>query len=114
MLTRGKDARDFQRRSLSRFLASRASRYASHPTFLVAKAFALRVFIASYTFYFRKKKPRKKTKERRQETRPDTWPPVADGWAGVEMRVSHFSTLGHGPTDGWTKPLRVAYPQLKM
>ena len=41
---RGKDARDFQRRSLSRFLASRALRYASHPTFLVANAFALRVF----------------------------------------------------------------------
>ena len=20
-------------------------------------------------------------------TRPDTWPPVADGWAGAEMRV---------------------------
>ena len=32
-------------------------------------------------------------------TRPDTRLPVADGWAGAEM---HFSTRGHGPTDGRT------------
>ena len=48
--TRAQDARDFQKRSRSRFPAARASRYASHPTFLVANAFALRVFNASYTF----------------------------------------------------------------
>ena len=53
--TRDKDARDFQKRSLSRFEAVRASRYASHPLFLVANAFALRVFNASFTFSYGKK-----------------------------------------------------------
>ena len=48
-------------------------------------------------------------------TRPDTRPiPVADGWAGAEMRVFALSQLDHhGPTDlptnrrtdGRTKPL---------
>ena len=56
------DARDFQNRSRSRFPAARASRYASHPTYLVAKAFALRVFNASYTFSFRKKEGKKERK----------------------------------------------------
>ena len=50
LVSRAKDAQDFQKRSRSRFPAARASRYASHPTFLVANAFALRVFNASYTF----------------------------------------------------------------
>ena len=42
------------------------------------------------------------------KTRPDTQPPVADGWAGAEMRVLPLfdSCLR---TDGWTdrrtKPL---------
>ena len=45
-------------------------------------------------------------------TRPDTWPiPVADGWAGAEMRVFTLSNSittdrpTDGPTDGRTKPL---------
>ena len=46
-------------------------------------------------------------------TRPDTRPiPVADGWAGAEMRVfSLFDSITmtngrtDGPTDGRTKPL---------
>ena len=33
-------------------------------------------------------------------TRPDTRPSVADGWAGVEMRV--FSLFNSMVTDGWT------------
>ena len=48
----------------------------------------------------------------------------ADGWAGAEMRVftlSNSITMTDGPTDRWTngwtdgrtKPLRVACPQLK-
>ena len=45
------------------------------------------------------------------KTRPDTRPiPVADGWAGAEMRVFALSQLDHHgptdqPTDGRTKPL---------
>ena len=48
----------------------------------------------------------------RLKTRPDTRPiQVADGWAGAEMRVSHFFTRDYGPTDrrtdqrteGWTE-----------
>ena len=45
-------------------------------------------------------------------TRPDTRPPVADGWAGAEMRVftlfdSWSRTDGptDGPTDGRTQAL---------
>ena len=39
------------------------------------------------------------------KTRPDTQPiPVADGWAGAEMRVFALSQLDHhGPTDRPTK-----------
>ena len=55
-------------------------------------------------------------KERKKETRPDTRPiPVADGWAGAEMRVFPLfdSSVTDGrtdqptdqPTDGRTKPL---------
>ena len=47
-----------------------------------------------------------------KETRPDTRPiPVADGWAGAEMRVLTLSNSittdrpTNGPTDGRTKPL---------
>ena len=44
-----------------------------------------------------------------QITRPDTRPiPVADGWAGAEMRVfTLFDSWSrtNGPTDGRTKPL---------
>ena len=47
---------------------------------------------------------------RRSITRPDTRPiPVADGWAGADMRVFLLSTRADrptdGPTDGRTKPL---------
>ena len=40
-------------------------------------------------------------------TRPDTRPPVADGWAGVDMRVFPLfdSMVTNGRTDGRTKPL---------
>ena len=44
-------------------------------------------------------------------TRPDTRPPVADRWAGAEMRVLTLSKSiitdrrTNGPTDGRTKPL---------
>ena len=41
-------------------------------------------------------------------TRPDTRPSVADGWAGVEMRVFSLFDLWlwtNQRTDGWTKPL---------
>ena len=61
-----------------------------------------------------------------RETRPDTRPSVADGWAGAEMQLSatknvlkrsfpHFSTHVHGPTDQRTDKAsyRVACPQLK-
>ena len=63
-------------------------------------------------------------KETTCQTRPDTRPLVADGWAGAELELSatknvlerlfsHFSTRVHGPTDrrtdrrtdGRTKPL---------
>ena len=50
-------------------------------------------------------------------TRLDTWPiPVADGWAGAEMRV--FTLFNLIITDGWTNgqmdkaSYRVACPQL--
>ena len=56
-------------------------------------------------------------------TRPDTRPiPVADGWAGAEMRVSTLSNLitmtdgrTNGPTDRRTDKAscRVACPQLE-
>ena len=36
-------------------------------------------------------------KENRKRTRPDTRPPVADGWAGAEMRV--FPLERDGPTN---------------
>ena len=45
------------------------------------------------------------------QTRPDTRPPVADGWAGAEKRVFPlFDSMvmdgpTDGPTDGRTKPL---------
>ena len=44
-------------------------------------------------------------------TRPDTWPPVADGWAGAEMSVfplfnsSVTDRRTNQPTDGRTKSL---------
>ena len=44
------------------------------------------------------------------ETRPDTRPSVADGWAGAEMRVFPIFRLvvtdqpTNGRTDGRTKP----------
>jgi len=50
-------------------------------------------------------------RRRRKGTRPDTQPPVADGWAGAEMRVFPLfnSSMTDGPTDqqtdGRTKPL---------
>ena len=57
----------------------------------------------------------KLSKSKLCETRPDTRPiPVADGWAGAEMRVFDLSQLDHhgptnqptdGQTDGRTKPL---------
>ena len=57
----------------------------------------------------------------RKITRPDTWPSVADGWAGAEMRVFPLfdSIITDGPTDGRTDrrtdkaSYRVACPQLK-
>ena len=61
--TRAQDARDFQKRLRSCFPAARASRYASHPPFLVANAFALRLFNASYTFFLLERK-----KERKRES----------------------------------------------
>ena len=42
------------------------------------------------------------------QTRPDTRPPVPDGWAGAEMRVFplfNSITSTDQPTDGRTKPL---------
>ena len=57
--------------------------------------------------------------EVRFKTRPDTRPPVADGWAGAEMRVfTLFDSCS--PTDRPTNrqtdkgSYRVACPQLKM
>ena len=54
---------------------------------------------------------------RGRRTRPDTRPPIADGWAGAEMRVSPFfdSMVTDGPTDRRTDKAsyRVACPQLK-
>ena len=56
------------------------------------------------------------------ETRPDTRPPVADGWAGAEMQLSAiknvlntFLTSRLVLMDGWTDKAsyRVACPQLK-
>ena len=42
-----------------------------------------------------------------KQTRPDTRPPVADGWAGAEMRVFTLfdSIITDGRTDRRTKPL---------
>ena len=66
---------------------------------------------------------RKISKEMRKEARPDTRPiPVADGWAGAEMRVfTLFDSCSrtNGGTDGPTEQqtdkgsYRVACPQLK-
>ena len=56
-----------------------------------------------------------KLKNAEKVTRPDTRPSVADGWAGVEMRVFPLfdSCLRtDGPTD--KASYRVACPQLKM
>ena len=65
----------------------------------------------------KKKKEKKKSGENkkavfREKTRPDTRPiPVADGWAGEEMRVfplfdsSVTDRPTNQPTDGRTKPL---------
>ena len=66
----------------------------------------------------RRKERRGKKKEKREEggdekeTRPDTRPPVADGWAGAEVRVftlfdscSPTDRPTDGRTDGRTKPL---------
>ena len=54
--------------------------------------------------------------ENKRKTRPDTRPiPVADGWAGLEMRVfTLFDSCSR--TDGRTDKgsYRVACPQLKM
>merc|ERR1712074_173608 len=58
---------------------------------------------------------------KRKKTRPDTRLPVADGWAGAEMRVfplfnsSVTDRPTNQPTDGWTDKasFRVACPQLK-
>ena len=58
---------------------------------------------------------------RHEETRPDTRPSVADGWAGAEIRVfplfnsSVTDQRTDGPTDGRTDgaSYRVACPQLK-
>ena len=43
----------------------------------------------------------------KKSTRPDTRPPVADGWAGAEMRIFPLfdSMVTDGPTDRRTKPL---------
>ena len=67
---------------------------------------------------------RKEKSEMKKITRPDTRPPVADGWAGAELHLSatknvlkrwfsYFSTRAHRltdrptdrRTDGRTKPL---------
>ena len=59
----------------------------------------------------------KKNKKRERITRPDTRPPVADGWARAEMRVSTLfdSITTDQRTEGWTHKAsyRVACPQLK-
>ena len=51
------------------------------------------------------------------KTRPDTRPPVADGWAGAELCVFPLNQYGpmDGPTDGRTDKasFRVACPQPK-
>ena len=61
-------------------------------------------------------------KRKRKRTRPDTRPiPVADGWAGAEMRVFPlFNSITTDrptdqPTNGWTDKAsyRVASPRLK-
>ena len=47
------------------------------------------------------------TKPTFSQIRPDTRSPVADGWAGAEMRVFALSNsiITDGRTDGRTKPL---------
>ena len=49
-----------------------------------------------------KKNAKKKKENKKKLTRPDTWPiPVANGWAGAEMRV--FLIFDLCPwTDQWT------------
>ena len=58
------------------------------------------------------KKREEKKKGKKEATRPDTRPPVADEWAGAEMRVftlfdscSPTDRRTDGRTDGRTKPL---------
>ena len=62
-------------------------------------------------------KKRKNEEEKEERTRPDTRPPVADGWAGAEMRIFTLSNsiITDGRTNGWTDKVsyRVACPQLK-
>ena len=60
----------------------------------------------------------RKNNSKKKITRPDSRPkPVADGWAGAEMRVFTFSNsiIADGPTDPQTDKAsyRVACPQLK-
>ena len=58
-----------------------------------------------------------KIKGKKKETRPYTRPPVADRWAGAEVRVFPLfnSSVTDGRTDGRTDKAsyRVACPQLK-
>ena len=58
-------------------------------------------------------KKRKNEEEKEERTRPDTRPPVADRWAGAEMRV--FLLFDSIITDRRTDKAsyRVACPQLK-
>ena len=58
-----------------------------------------------------RKEQKERIKGRKKKTRPVTRPPVADGWAGAEMRVFTLSNSiitdrrTNGPTDQRTKPL---------
>ena len=45
----------------------------------------------------------RKSERQEEKTRPDTRSPVADGWAGAEMRV--FPLFDSMVTNGRTKPL---------
>ena len=46
----------------------------------------------------------KRIRESEKKTRPDTRPPIADGWAGAEMRVFPLfnSSVTDRRTDRWT------------
>ena len=46
---------------------------------------------------------KRRIEEEQKQTRPNTRPSVADGWAGAEMRV--FPLFDLMVTDRWTKPL---------